>query len=113
LVQAAKGAGLSLKQTFAKEGQTLDFKTGRYAHAKQYKRMRRTIKRQRTLVARLGREIERKASTVAQAVREALQGPLAKATQIVAQSATPKNTSGIAKLYAWHAPEGKRLGTAP
>jgi hypothetical protein len=51
LVQAAKGAGLSLKQTFAKEGQTLGSKAGRYAHAKQYKRMRRTIKRQRTLVA--------------------------------------------------------------
>ena len=109
-MQAAKGAGLSLKQTFAKEGQTLGSKAGRYAHAKQYKRMRRTIKRQRTLVARLGREIERKASTAAQAVREALQGPLAKAAQIVAQSATPKNTSGIAKLYAWHAPEVQCIG---
>ena len=109
-MQAAKGAGLSLKQTFAKEGQTLGSKAGRYVHAKQYKRMRRTIKRQRTLVARLGREIERKASTAAQAGREALQGPLAKAAQIAAQSATLKNTSGIAKLYAWYAPEVPCIG---
>ncbi len=107
LVQAAKDAGLELKQTFAKEGRVLGFKAGRYAHAKQFKRMRRMIKRQRTIVARLARDIERKASssTVAQAIREALQTPLAKARQIVAQSATHKNTTGTPKLYAWHAPE--------
>lgn len=107
LVQAAKNVGLELKQTFAKEGRVLGFKAARYAHAKQFKRMRRMIKRQRTIVARLARDIERKASssTVAQAIREALQTPLAKARQIVAQSATRKNTSGAPKLYAWHAPE--------
>lgn len=105
LVQAAKAAGLELKQTFAREGRVLGFKAGRYAHARQFKRMGRMIKRQRTIVARLAREIERKASTVAQAVREALQAPLAKARQIVTQSASRINTSGVPKLYAWHAPE--------
>jgi IS5 family transposase len=105
LVQAAKAAGLELKQTFAREGRVLGFKAGRYAHARQFKRMGRMIKRQRTIVARLAREIERKASTVAQAVRQALQAPLAKARQIVTQSASRINTSGVPKLYAWHAPE--------
>ena len=111
LVQAAKQAGLELKQTFAKEGRVLGFKAGRYAHARQFKRMRRMIKRQRTIVGRLTRDIERKlnthASTVPQAVREALQTPLAKARQIVAQSASRKNTSDTPKLYAWHAPEAE------
>ena len=43
LVEAAQGAGIELKQTFAKEGRLLRFKAGRYAHAKQFKRMRRVI----------------------------------------------------------------------
>jgi IS5 family transposase len=41
LVQAALDAVIELKQTFAKEGRLLRFKAGRYAHAKQFKRMRR------------------------------------------------------------------------
>ena len=61
LVQVAQGAGIELKQTFAKEGRLLGFKAGRYAHARQFKRMRGVIKRQRTVVGRLVREIEHKA----------------------------------------------------
>jgi IS5 family transposase len=105
LVEAAKDAGIDLKQTFAKEGRLLRFKAGRYAHAKQFKRMGRAIKRQRTIVARIARQMERGANALSQAVRDALQGSLAKARQIVAQAASRKNTSTTPKLYAWHAPE--------
>ena len=45
LVEAAKGAGIDLKQTFAKEGRYPSHKAGRCAHARQFKRMRRAIKR--------------------------------------------------------------------
>ena len=55
LVEAAQDAGIGLKQTFAKEGKDLSRKAGRYAHARQFKRMRRAIKRQRTIVGRLQR----------------------------------------------------------
>jgi transposase, IS5 family len=48
LVQAAKDAGIALKQTFVKEGTQLSRKAGRYAHAKQFRRMRKAIGRQRT-----------------------------------------------------------------
>jgi IS5 family transposase len=105
LVAAAKDAGIDLKQTFAKEGRLLRFKAGRYAHAKQFKRMGRAIKRQRTIVARIARQMERGARALTHAVRDALQGSLAKARQIVAQAASRKNTSTTPKLYAWHAPE--------
>jgi IS5 family transposase len=105
LVAAAKDAGIDLKQTFAKEGRLLRFKAGRYAHAKQFKRMGRAIKRQRTIVARIARQMERGANALTQAVRDALQGSLAKARQIVAQTASRKNTGTTPKLYAWHAPE--------
>jgi IS5 family transposase len=58
LVEVAKQAGIELKQTYAKEGQALGRKAGRYAHAKQWRRMKHTIKRQRTVVGRLQREAE-------------------------------------------------------
>lgn len=45
LVAAAKDVCVDLKQTFAKEGRLLRFKADRYAHAKQFKRMGRAIKR--------------------------------------------------------------------
>ena len=105
LVEAAKGAGIALKQTFAKEGEQLSCQAGRFAHARQFKRMRRAIKRQRTIVGRLAREIDRKASAIGQAVREALDEVLGKAQRIGAQSAQRKAIDGQPKLYAWHAPE--------
>lgn len=107
LVAAAKEAGIALKQTFAKEGQELARKAGRYAHARQFKRMRRTIKRQRTLLGRLGRELERKAALLGVAVREALSETLDKATRIQRQTAQRKVIPGQPKLYTWHAPEAE------
>ena len=108
LVQAAKAAGVSLRQTYAKEGTTLAHRASRYAHARQFRRMRRTIKRQRTIVGRLQRDIERKAARlggVSAAVREALGITLSRAAQIVAQSASRKTRDGQPKLYSFHAPE--------
>lgn len=112
LVEVAKDAGIELKQTFAKEGRELGRKAGRYAHARQFKRMRRAIKRQRTIVGRLQREIERKATAAITAttaigagVRQALGETLEKAARIVAQSGQRKAVAGQRKLYAWHAPE--------
>ena len=103
LVETAKAMGMGLKQTYAKEGKILSHKAGRYAHARQYKRMHRTIQRQRIIVGRLQREIERKVTVLSQAVKEALNPALAKARQIVLQSAQRKSDGP--KLYAWHAPE--------
>jgi transposase, IS5 family len=108
LVEAAKDAGLELKQTYAKEGKALGHKAGRYAHARQFKRMRRVIKRQRTVVGRLQRDIERKASVlteVAAAVKDSLQTTLARAAQIVKQAGSKKAAKGTPKLYSFHAPE--------
>lgn len=105
LVQAAKEMGVSLKQTFAKESRTLSYKAGRYAHARQFKRMKRTIKRQRTIVGRLQRELQRKASAIGLATQQLVADTLHKAQRIISQSAQPKAHKGQPKLYAWHAPE--------
>jgi IS5 family transposase len=105
VVQEAKAAGIELKQTYAKEGRELRFRAGRYAHARQFKRMRKTIKRQRTIVARLQREVVRKMSTLGQAVQEALGHTLDKAKRLVVQTGSRKAVDNRAKLYSWHAPE--------
>jgi hypothetical protein len=43
VVEAAKANGIELKKTYAKEGLHLSFKAGRYAHARQFRRMRKAI----------------------------------------------------------------------
>ena len=105
LVEAAKAEGIELKQTYAKEGQLLGYKAGRYAHARQFKRMRKAIKRQSTIVGRLHREITRKMSPLSQAVQEALGHSVAKAKRIIAQTRSHKTKDKQPKLYSWHAPE--------
>ena len=46
VVSAARRAGMTLKQTYAQEGKQLRRKAGGYGHAKQFKRLRKTVKRQ-------------------------------------------------------------------
>jgi IS5 family transposase len=68
--------------------------------------MRKAIKRQHTIVGRLRREIQRKATQLSLAVREALGEPLDKSGRILQQSVGKNRRNNItAKLYSWHAPE--------
>jgi len=60
VVGAAQRSGLVLKQTFAKEGKELRRRAGGYAHAKQFRRLRKTVKRQRTILGVVMREVQRK-----------------------------------------------------
>jgi IS5 family transposase len=103
VAQAAKSAGIDLKQTFAKEGQALRRKAGGYAHAKQFRRLRRTVKRQRTILGILLRQVERKlglVNTESPTTITRLKTLLERAERIRTQQ--PKDTH---KLYALHAPE--------
>ena len=117
VVSAARRAGITLNQTYAREGKELRRKAGGYGHAKQFKRLSRVVKRQRTILGVVMRAVQRKldammasnsdddgpgsgpgapaASTVA-----ALQMWLERAGRIHAQKRNDKN-----KLYALHAPE--------
>jgi IS5 family transposase len=99
LVEIAREQGIALKQTYAKEGAYLRHKAGRYGHARQFKRMRRVIKRQRTIVGRLSRQIQTRVTTLNAATGETL----GKANWVFAQTANRK--AGAPKLYSWHAPE--------
>jgi IS5 family transposase len=104
LVDICKAYGLKLKQTFAKEGQQLSHRAGRYAHAKQFKRMRKAIKRQRTIVNKLMRIMERQLGNLTSAAKDLINAAMAKAARIVAQSKDRKTKN---KLYSWHAEEAE------
>ncbi len=98
LVAAAKRAGIALKQTFAKETKTLRRKAGGYAHARQFKRLRKVLKRQRTLLGIVLREVQRKIGQASQATAPALENLhtlMQRAERIHAQQPNGKN-----KLYA-------------
>lgn len=108
VVQAAKAVGIALKQTFAKEGKELRRRAGGYAHAKQFRRLRRVVKRQRTVLGIVMREVRRKLATIAPdsplAVSR-LTTWLERAERIRTQQPHDKN-----KLYALHAPEVECIG---
>jgi len=107
VVSAAKAAGIVLKQTFAAEGRALRRQAAGYAHAKQFKRLRKAVKRQRTVLGILIREVARKQSVIkgsANAVA-ALRMWLERAERIRTQQRHDRN-----KLYALHAPEAECIG---
>jgi IS5 family transposase len=108
VVQAAKFAGIALKQTFVKEGKELRRKAGGYAHAKQFRRLRRTVKRQRTILGIVLRETQRKlatATTESPTTITRLTTLMERAERIRIQQPNDKN-----KLYALHAPEVECIG---
>ncbi len=78
LVLLAKRHGIGLRQSYARQGPALSRKAGRYAHARQFKRMRRVLRRQRTVLGRLMRDIQRKLDARAR-LRGRLQPALAAA----------------------------------
>jgi len=59
LVKLAAEAGLALRQNYNREAPRLAVQVGRYAHAKQYKRMRSSLKKLKTVVGRVWRDVER------------------------------------------------------
>jgi IS5 family transposase len=108
VVQAARRAGIALKQTFRKESKALRRKAGGYAHAKQFKRLRRTVKRQRTILGIVLREVRRKlptATSLSVATLSGLNTLLDRAERIRTQQRKDKD-----KLYALHAPEVECIG---
>jgi transposase, IS5 family len=114
VASAAKRCGIALKQTFAKEGKELRRKAGGYSHAKQFRRLRRTIKRQRTILGALMRDAQRGLESISQAVAghepnaltsAELMKWLERAERIRTQQRHTKN-----KLYALHAPEVECIG---
>jgi IS5 family transposase len=91
--------------THEREGQSLRRRAGGYAHAKQFKRLRQVVRRQRTILGVLLREVQRKMTALGQAAQDQLRPWLERAERIRSQRPQDKN-----KLYALHAPEVECIG---
>ena len=105
IARLAKRAGIKLKLTHAREGKSLRRRAGGYAHAKQFKRLKKVLRRQRTILGSLLREVRRKMDGLQDVVRAGLEVWVTRAERIHAQRPHDKN-----KLYALHAPEVECIG---
>jgi len=105
LGKLAKQHGVPLRQSYTRVAKRAAMMAGRYAHAKQFKRMNRELKRLRTRLGRVIRDIRRKIGDDAE-LQEAFGVPLSKASQIRSQKQRQRGW----KLYSWHAPETECIG---
>ncbi len=105
LVILSKRHGIALRQSYEREGPRLRRRAGGYAHAKQFKRLRRLLRRQRTLWGRVIRDIRRQLETASESARDALTLWLERAERLHRQQPKDKH-----KLYALHAPEVECIG---
>lgn len=99
LVRRAKKAGIKLRQSHTRLAKTASAKAGRYAHARQYRRMRRELKRLRTYLGRVYRDVGRKIAGDAEQEARFVR-LLGLVERLLAQRPEDKN-----KLYSLHAPE--------
>ncbi len=95
LVGLAKKEGIRLRQSYQRKGPQTALKAGRYAHAKQFKRMRKSIKTLKTYLGRVVRDIERKTDIVTPELKDTL----TQAKRLLKQQ---RNDSH--KLYSLHEP---------
>lgn len=96
LGEAAKQRGVKLRQTYVRVAKHAAIKVDRYAHAKQFKRMRRQLKKLRTWLGRVIRDVRRKVPQPDTALAELLQ----LCDRLHAQQPTDKK-----KLYSLHEPD--------
>lgn len=96
LVAAAQDAGITLRQSYARVGKAAETQAGRYAHAKQYRRMQREIRKLRTWLGRVIRDVQRKGGEITGALKHKLD---------IAQRLHQQRRDSKNKLYALHAPE--------
>jgi len=105
LGKLAKQHGVPLRQSYVRVAKRVAMMAGRYAHAKQFKRMNKQIKLLRTRLGRVIRDIRRKIDGDEE-LQEAFAVLLSKASQIRRQKQRQRGW----KLYSWHAPETECIG---
>jgi len=104
LVSFAKELGIQLRQTYKRTAKVLALRISRYAHASQFKRMRKPLRTLKCLVGRVFREIQRKVN-LKDLERKDLPSLLALVQRLLAQNKKTKD-----KVYSLHAPETECIG---
>ena len=101
LAALAQEAGVELRQSYARLAPRLALQVGRYAHAKQFKRTRKALKRLKGYTGRVMRDLRRQLQDIPESgLRVCIIAKLALVSQLLHQA--PK---GADKIYALHEPE--------
>lgn len=100
LVQLVAESGITLRQNYNRIAPKLAGQIARYAHAKQYRRMRSHLKKLKTLVGRVWRDVFRQLAQVPQQLKPKVTDLLQKVERLLKQQ--PQDSH---KLYSLHAPE--------
>lgn len=99
LVELADECGVKLRQSYTRVGKVASLNAGRYAHAKQFKRMRKEVKKLKNYLGRTVRDIERQIKDSLDLQVE-FADLLNKSKRLLSQEKKSKD-----KLYSLHAPE--------
>jgi transposase, IS5 family len=94
-----------LRQSYVRVGKLALIKHQRYAHAKQFKRANRSLRKLRTCLGCVIRDIRRKTSSH-DGLREAFVRPLYLAERVLSQDRRQRGR----KIYSLHAPEVECIG---
>ncbi len=105
LARLAKKHGIGLRQSYERIGKHALITHQRYAHAKQFKRANRALRRLRTFLGRVERDIARRIKDN-EALREVFRRPLWLAERVREQRQKQRGK----KVYSLHAPEVECIG---
>lgn len=101
LVALAREAGVPLRQSYARLAPRLALQAGRYAHARQFRRMRKALRRLKGYVGRIRRDIRARLGSIPEGpLRERILDALALTGRLLQQG--PKDKG---KLYSLHEPD--------
>jgi IS5 family transposase len=110
LVRLAKGAGIRLRQSYARVGKFALIKHQRYAHAKQFKRANRSLRTLRTYLGRIIRDIARKVEGNAAVLSVLSESALGRMLALARRVLDQKQHQRGPKVYSLHAPEVECIG---
>lgn len=105
LVRLARKAGLDLRQTYVRVGKFALIQHQRYAHAKQFKRAGKALRKLKTYLGRTVRDIERQIAGDEQ-LRAIFLWPLYQAKTVLEQKQRQRGR----KIYSLHADEVECIG---
>jgi IS5 family transposase len=98
LVRLAKKHGVRLRQSYARVGKRALIKHQRYAHARQFKRARKALRKLKTYLGRVMRDMKRKIACERE-LKEVFLRPLFLAERVLIQERKQRGR----KVYSLHA----------
>ena len=107
LVRLAKRTGVELRQSYMRVGKLALIKHQRYAHAHQFKRANKTLRKLKTYLGRVIRDLARRTADD-QELRQTFAQPLSIARRVLEQDRRQRGR----KIYSLHAPEVECIGKA-